>query len=83
MKTDRGPVGNGKRIGKTEDDCCGMCAVQETDWHLAFECPVNEEVHKANINGAGTWEDLDDKVMIRKEEWKVEAFFGKATSPKG
>ena len=26
---------------------------------------------------------LDDKAMIRKREWKVEAFFEKATSSKG
>ena len=50
---------------------------------IVFECPVNEEVRKATINGAQTWEDLDDKAIIRKGEWKVEAFFGKATSSKG
>ena len=72
-----------KRIGKTEDDSCGICGVQETGWHLAFECPVNEEIRKAYINGAQTWEDLDDKVKSRKGEWNMEAFFGKATSSKG
>ena len=51
--------------------------------HLVFECPMNEEVLKANINGARTWKDLDDKATIRKGEWNVEAFFGKATSSKG
>ena len=77
LRTDRGPVGKWKkRIEKTEDDSCGMCGVRETGWHLAFECPVNEEIRKANINGARTWEDLDDKAMIRKGEWMVEAFFG-------
>ena len=29
--------------------------------HLAFECPVDEEVRKVNINGARTWEDLDNQ----------------------
>ena len=33
---------------------------------LVFECPVNEEACKANIDGARTWEGLDDKAMIRK-----------------
>ena len=42
---------------------------------------MNEEVHKANINGARTWEDLDDET--KTGEWKVEAFFGKVTSSKG
>ena len=56
--------------------------MQETGWHLVFECLVNEEVRKAKINGARTWEDLDDKAMIRKGEWNVEAFFGKATLSK-
>ena len=70
LRTDRGPVVKWKkRIGKTEDDSCEMCGVQETGWHLTFECPVNEEVRKANINGARTWEDLDDKARIRKGEW--------------
>ena len=83
MRTDRGPVDKWKaRIGKSEDDSCGMCGVQETGRHLAFEFPVNAEVRNANINRARTWEDLADKVMIRKGEWKVEAFFGKATSSK-
>ena len=44
---------------------------------------MNEEAHKANINGAQKWEDLDDKAMIRKGECNVEAFFGKATLSKG
>ena len=84
LRTDRGPLGKWKkRIGNTEDDSCEGCGVQETSRHLVFECPVNEEVRKANINGARTWEDLDDKAMMRKGEWKVEAFFGKATSSKG
>ena len=48
-----------------------------------FECPVDEEARKANISGAKTWEDLDNKAMIRKAEWKVESFFGKATTSKG
>ena len=40
----RGPVGKWKkRIGKTEDDNCGKCGVQETGWHLVFECPVSKE----------------------------------------
>ena len=51
--------------------------------HLVLECPVNEEARKANINEARTWEDLDDKAMVRKREWNVKAFFGKATSSKG
>ena len=29
---------------------------------------MNEEVRKANINEAQTWEDLDDKAMIKKGE---------------
>ena len=44
---------------------------------------MNEEARKANINGARSGEDLDDKAIIRKREWNVEAFFGKATLPKG
>ena len=71
---DRGPVGKWKkRIRKTEDDSCERSGVQETGRHLVFECPVNEEVRKANINGARTWEDLDDKAMIRKGSgmWKL------------
>ena len=70
------------RIWRTDDDNCGMCRVQETGWHLEFECPVNE-ARKADINGARTWEDLDEKAMVRKGEWTVEAFFGKAASSKG
>ena len=43
LRTDRGSVGKWKkRIGKTEDNSCEMCGVQETGWHLTFECPVNE-----------------------------------------
>ena len=34
----------------------------------SFRVPVNEEARKANISGAGTWEDLDNKAMIRKGE---------------
>ena len=84
MRTDRGPVGKWKkRIGKTEDDNCEKCRVQETGWHLVFECPVNKEAREAKIRGARTWEDLEDKARIRKEGWKVEAFFGKVISSKG
>ena len=73
-----------KRIGKTEDDTCKNCGVQETGWHLVLECPVNEEAREAKIKGARTWEDLEeDKAMTRKREWKVEAFFGKVISSKG
>ena len=72
-----------KRIGKTDDDSCGKCGVQETGWHLVFECPVNGEARAENISGAKTWEDLDNKAMIRKGEWKVESFFGKVIIPKG
>ena len=69
LRTDRGPVGKWrKRIGKTDDDSCGKCGVQETGRHLVFECPVNEEARKANISGAKTWEDLNNKAMIRKGE---------------
>ena len=43
LRIDRGPVGKRKeRIGKTDDDSCGVCGVQETDWHLVIECPLNE-----------------------------------------
>ena len=84
MRTDRGPVGRWKkRIGKTEDDSCKKCGVQETGRHLVFECPVNGKAREAEIKGAQTWEDLDDKAMIKKGEWKVEAFFGKVISSKG
>ena len=51
--------------------------------HSTFECPVNKEARKANISGAKTWEDLDNKAMIRKGEWEVEPFFRKATTSKG
>ena len=57
--------------------------MQETGWHLVFECPVNKESRKANIDGAQTWEDLDNKERIKGGGWKVEVFFGKASSPKG
>ena len=81
---DRGPVGKWKkRIGRTEDDNCRKCGVQETGWHLVFECPVNKEAREAKITGARTWEDLEDKARIRKGGWKVEAFFGKVISSKG
>ncbi len=50
---------------------------------MVFECPVNKEGGEAKIRGARTWEDLEDKVRIRKEVWKVEAFFGKVISSKG
>ena len=42
--------------------------VQETGWHLVFECPVNKESRKANIDGAQTWEDLDNKERVR---WRL------------
>ena len=78
MKTDREPVGNWKkRIGKTEDYNCEKCRVQETGWNLVSECSVNKEAREAKIRGMRTWEDLEDKARIRKEGWKVEAFFGK------
>ena len=84
LRTDRGPVGKcKKRIGKTDNDSCGKCGVQETGRHLVFECPVNKEVRKAYISGAKTCEDLDNKAMIRKGEWKVESFFGKVNTSKG
>ena len=84
MRTDRGPVGKWKkRIGKTGDDNCKNCGVQETGWHLVFECPINKDVREEKIKGAGTWEELEDKVRIRREGWKVEAFFGKVISSKG
>ena len=47
--------------------------MQETGSHLVFECPENEEARKRYINGARTWEDLDDKTLIKEGEWKVEA----------
>ena len=72
-----------KRIGKTEDDSCDVCGVQETGWHLVFECPVNEEARKENIDGAQAWEDLDDREQIKEKGLKVEAFFRKANSSKG
>ena len=50
---------------------------------LVFECPVNKEAREAKIRGARTWEGLEDKARIRKEEWKVEAFFGEVISSKG
>ena len=83
-ESDRGPVGKWKkRIGKTEDDNCAKCGIQETGWHLVFKCPVNREAREAKIKGARTWEDLEDKVTIRKGEWKVDAFIGKVISSKG
>ena len=55
MRTDRGPIGKWKkRIGKTEDDNCERCEVQETGKHLVFECPVNEEAREPKIKGART-----------------------------
>ena len=48
-----------------------------------FECPVNEKARKANINSAKTLEDLDNKAMIRKGEWKVESLFRKAMTSNG
>ena len=72
-----------ERIGKTEDDTCGRCGIQDTGWHLGFECPTNEEVRKAYIDGATTWEDKEDKEQITDRGWKVEAIFGKAISSKG
>ena len=84
MRTDRGPVGKWKkRIRKTEDDNCRKCRVQETGWHLVFECPVNKKAREAKIRGARTWEDLEDKARIRREGWILEAFFGKVISSKG
>ena len=84
MRTDRGPAGKWKKhIGKTEDDKCAKCRIQETGWHLIFECPVNKEAREAKIKGARTWEDLEDKAMIREGDWKVEVFFGKVISSKG
>ncbi len=49
---------------------------------MVFECTVNEEASKANINGAKTWEDLDNKALIRKGERKIESFFGKVITSK-
>ena len=43
----------------------------------------NKEAREAKIKGARTWEDLEDRARIRKEGWKVEAFFGKVASSKG
>ncbi len=84
MRMDRGPIGKWElRIGNTEDDSCERCGVQETGWHLVFECPVNEEAREEKIKGARTWEDLEDKAMIKKGEWRVEAFFGKVFSSRG
>ena len=84
MRTDRGPVGKWKKcIGKTEDDNWEKFRVQETGWHLVFECPLNKEARETKIRGVRTWEDLEDKARIRKEGWKVEAFFGKVISSKG
>ena len=51
--------------------------------HLVFKCPVNEKARKKYISGAKTWEELEDKTLIRMGEWKVESFFGKAISSKG
>ena len=44
---------------------------------------VNRETRETKIKGARTWEDLEDKAMIKKRGWKVEAFFGKVISSKG
>ena len=55
LRTDRGPVGKWKRGSERQRmTIAGLCGVQEMGWHLAFECPVNEEIHKENINGART-----------------------------
>ena len=72
-----------KRIGKTEDDDCRKCKVQETGRHIVFGCPLNNEAREAYIRGANSWEDLDDKAMIKEGGWKVEAFFGKAITSEG
>ena len=55
----------------------------ETGWHLTFECPVNKDIRKAMINGARTWEDLEDKKRAEKRKWKVATFFSKAISSRG
>ena len=84
MRTDREPVAKWKkRIGKTEDHNCKKCGVQETGWHRVFECPLNKDAREKNIKRARTWEELEDKTRIRREGWKVEAFFGKLISSKG
>ena len=38
-----------------------------------FECLVNKESRKANIDGAQTWEDLDKRSESRKEggRWRL------------
>ncbi len=59
MRTDRGPVGKWKkRIGKTEDDNCKKCGVQETGWHLVFECPMNNDAREEKIKGHGRSSDM-------------------------
>ena len=56
--------------------------MQETGLHLVFKCPLNEETRKKYIKRARTWEGLDEKILIKEEEWKVEISFGKAISSK-
>ena len=61
-KNGQGTSGNmEEKNWKSEDDGYGKCGVQETGWHLVFECPANEEARKAYIQEAQTWEDLEDK----------------------
>ena len=69
-----------KQVNSSPSEKCG---VQETGWHLVFECPVNKESRKANIDGTQTWEDLGNKGRIKERGWKVEAFFRKVPSSKG
>ena len=84
LRTDRGPIGVWKkRIGKAEDENCKKCGVQETGWHLTLEWPVNQDIRERAISGARTWEELEDKGMIKKRKWKVATFFSKAVSSRG
>ena len=45
--------------------------------HLVFDHTTNEGARKAYIKGALTWEDLDDKRIIRERVWNVKASLGR------
>ena len=69
MQTNRGPLRKWKKkIGKADDDEYNTCMVEERGHYAAFECPLNEDLRREHINGAQSWEDLEDEVKVREGE---------------
>ena len=69
---------NKKPLRRADDGECNICMVEERGYYEVFECPG-----VGTLDGAQSWEDLEDEVKVGEGEWSVKSFLGKITTSKG